>query len=434
MGDDGLGPKGRLALAAALGTGVVIGAAGLVVYQVCFFLTQLPFQPSSPQRMSQNVGLRVTGPDFSQELATLTTHIAAPRADLEQLKEGSNNTTGGPTLKSALKRESKYGGRGDAMSVECLVSSEQLELPDIGRRRNQSWGSGLTAGSASSSGTEYFSAYSGSDEENGAEDGGLQLKVKVKVSPQSVETEKLARLDDLMEGSKEQQTLALNQLLSAVQEGDRRDPNLLWRLCKAQYLCSVLENQDDNKEGQHKLIMEAINSGEEALGLDSKNSEAHKWFAIALGSRGEFGGVKEKILDGFEFKKHIDMAAEFNPKDHFTQHLLGRFCYEVSQLSWIERMMAATLFAAPPTASLPEAVQFFLQAERLKPEGWKENRLFLAKCYIGLWDYATAVAWLDRADAIPMAMPDVREGVKDKLSQKEVEDLLSRYSSYRAKK
>jgi len=420
MGDDGLGPKGRLALAAALGTGVVIGAAGLVVYQ----------------RMSQNVGLRVTGPDFSQELATLTTHIAALRADLEQLKEGNGASAAGPTLKSALKRESKYGGgRGDAMSVECLTSSEQLELPEIGRRRNQSWGSGLTVGSASSSGTEYFSAYSGSDEENGTDrEGGLQLKVKVKVSPQSVETEKLARLDDLMEGSKEQQSLALTHLLSAVQEGDRRDPNLLWRLCKAQYLCSVLENQDDNKESQRKLIMEAINSGEEALALDSKNSEAHKWFAIALGSRGEFGGVKEKILDGFEFKKHIDLAAELNPKDHITQHLLGRFCYEVSQLSWIERKMAATLFAAPPTASLPEAVQHFLQAERLKPEGWKENRLFLAKCYIGLGDYATAVAWLDRADAIPMAMPDVREGVKDKLSQKEVEDLLSQYSSYRAKK
>ena len=54
----------------------------------------------------------------------------------------------------------------------------------------------------------------------------------------------------------------------------------------------------------------------------------------------------------------------------------------------------------------------FTQAERLKPEGWKENRVFLAKCYIGLGDYPTAVAWLDRADAIPMAMPDVREGVK----------------------
>merc|ERR1719234_1757102 len=271
-------------------------------------------------------------------------------------------------------------------SMECLASSEQLELPvEIGRRRNQSWGSGLTVGSASSSGTEYFSAYSGSDdEENGAEEeGGGGLQIKVKVSPQSVEQEKLARLDDLMEGSKEQQSLALTHLLSAVQEAERRDPNLLWRLCKAQYLCSVLENQDDNKESQRKLIMEAINSGEEALALDSKNSEAHKWFAIALGSRGEFGGVKEKILDGFEFKKHIDLAADLNPRDHITQHLLGRFCYEVSQLSWIERKMAGTLFAAPPTASLPEAVQHFLQ---------------------------------------------------DKLSQKEVEDLLSRYSSYRSKK
>ena len=67
--------------------------------------------------------------------------------------------------------------------------------------------------------------------------------------------------------------------------------------------------------------------------------------------------------------------------------------------------LQATLHCAGPTS-------LFTQAEKLKPEGWKENRLFLAKCYIGLGDYPTAVAWLDRADAIPMAMPDVREGVK----------------------
>ena len=26
--------------------------------------------------------------------------------------------------------------------------------------------------------------------------------------------------------------------------------------------------------------------------LDDRNAEAHKWFAIVLGSRGEFGGVR----------------------------------------------------------------------------------------------------------------------------------------------
>ena len=54
------------------------------------------------------------------------------------------------------------------------------------------------------------------------------------------------------------------------------------------------------------------------------------------------------------------------------------------QLSWIERKMASTLFASPPSASLPEAIQHFLQAEKLKPDGWKENRLFIAKCFIGI--------------------------------------------------
>lgn len=82
------------------------------------------------------------------------------------------------------------------------------------------------------------------------------------------------------------------------------------------------------------------------------------------------------------------------------------------QLSWVERKMAATLFAAPPAASLPEAVEHFLRAEQLRPAGWKENRLFLAKCSIGQGEYNQAVIWLDRADSIPSASQDVREGIK----------------------
>jgi len=416
--------RGRLAMAAALGTGVVLGAAGLVVYQ----------------RMSQNVGLRVTGSDFSQELATLTTHIEALRADIEQLKareglELDQGAGGGaPHLKSALKKGSLY------QSDQCLVTSESgdmLELPELGlsRKRNLSWGSGLTNGSASSSGTEYFSALSGSDEEDNLVEGIVFQSAPNNKTEFGYEesrlVETMARMDDLMEGSREQQKLALEQLKKSVEE-QPNNPSLMWRLCKAQYLCSVLANQDGDKEEQKKLILKAVEAGETALALDSKNSEAHKWFAIALGSRGEFGGVKEKIMDGFEFKKHIDKAAELNPRDHVTQHLLGRFCYEVSQLSWMERKMASTLFAAPPTASLPEAVQHFLQAERLKPEGWKENRLFLAKCQIGLNDYSGAVSWLDKANTIPMAGPHVREGVKDKLSQKEVDEMLSKYGRYRS--
>ena len=48
------------------------------------------------------------------------------------------------------------------------------------------------------------------------------------------------------------------------------------------------------------------------------------------------------------------------------------------------------------------------QAETLKGgDGWKENRQFLAKTYIHLKDYPTALEWLDKANEVPVRNPDV---------------------------
>jgi len=423
MMSDALSTRQKVALCAALGSGVVLGATGLIIYQ----------------RLSQNVALKVTGNDFSQEIATLSTRIEKLREDIECLRgsvkpsiELCEDSTDLKPLKSVLKKNTKYQSdqsfdhfhpRGDV----------NLELPELKHRRNLSWGSGLTNGSASSSGTEYFSAISDDDDEYVTPD--IET-VSTTTGLGYEETELVsffARVDDLMEGSQEQQQLSLKLITDGLAEYNN-NPSFLWRLCKSQYLCAVLAGQSGEKDIKKDLILEAVKTGEKALKIDQRNSEAHKWYAISLGSRGEFQGVKEKILDGFEFKNHIDKAAELNPNDHITHHLLGRFCYEVSQLSWIERKMASTLFASPPSSSLPEAIEHFLQAERLKPDGWKENRLFIAKCFIGLGDYNQAVIWLDKADSIPLASQEVREGIKDKVSQEEIDVLLEKYERYRCSK
>ncbi|XP_023341286.1 regulator of microtubule dynamics protein 2 [Eurytemora carolleeae] len=93
--------------------------------------------------------------------------------------------------------------------------------------------------------------------------------------------------------------------------------------------------------------------------------------------------------------------------------------------------MAATLFAEPPSATLSEAIQHFMAAERMKPEGWKENRLFIAKCHIGLREYSEAISWLDKADSIPLAPSHYREGIKDRISQEEIHGLITKYQGYR---
>ena len=93
----------------------------------------------------------------------------------------------------------------------------------------------------------------------------------------------------------------------------------------------------------------------------------------------------------------------------FIYILFYRFCFEVAELSWWERKMAATLFADPPNATMEEAKDHFMAAEELKPDGWKENRQFLAKSYIQLSDFSSALFWLDKANELPVNNPDVSE-------------------------
>jgi hypothetical protein len=90
------------------------------------------------------------------------------------------------------------------------------------------------------------------------------------------------------------------------------------------YLTAVVLGQEGDENAKRDLIFQAVEYGSRAIDADETSSESHKWFAIVIGSRGEYLGIKEKILDGYEFKKHIDRASELAPQDHTIRHLLGR--------------------------------------------------------------------------------------------------------------
>lgn len=71
--------------------------------------------------------------------------------------------------------------------------------------------------------------------------------------------------------------------------------------------------------------------------LDVEHADLHKWYALMIGSRTEYLPIKEKLESGHRFEKHVKKALSLRPMDSTLHHLIGRFKYTVSSLTWIEK-------------------------------------------------------------------------------------------------
>lgn len=72
------------------------------------------------------------------------------------------------------------------------------------------------------------------------------------------------------------------------------------------------------------------------------NCNAHKWFAICSGARGQLGTTKEKIEGGYIFQNHINEAIKINSRDPTLYYLKGKLEYEVKFIEFIESVYRLT--------------------------------------------------------------------------------------------
>ncbi|XP_046419606.1 regulator of microtubule dynamics protein 1-like isoform X1 [Neodiprion fabricii] len=232
------------------------------------------------------------------------------------------------------------------------------------------------------------------------------------------ETDKLIEASELRPGSECEEALStLRNLL--VKYPDNIE--VIWRLARACHRCSTNATETSKKLA---LIVEGLKPCERFEEADS--ADFHKWYAILIGSHGMFLSTKEKIEGGYRFKKHLNKALEIRPEDPVLHHLSGRFKFEVAGLTWIERKVASTLFAEPPSATYEEAIVDFERAEELTIKPFKDNKLLLGKCYVAVGRYQDAIRWFEETSNIPTVSEE------DRVSQNEADQLLSKYSKYRS--
>lgn len=384
--------RDRLTLIAALGTGVVVGISGIYLYY----------------KLNRNVSRELT--NLAGTIADLRREIELLKSSTAEPKSSSSSTT--VWKRSAPKKVPVNGEITKQKAAELTAqpstssfeddSEEYFDFTDVEDIEN-SW-TGLK-GTDAAEGAVGF--------EKGVGD---QNRLKI-------EDLWLESIDSKLDEPGDKEDLYFSVKMKRQEYANNAD--YLWRMAKVTHLCGITAQKNGDLSRKKELAFEAFGYARDALAADEKNPEVHKWYAITIGSLSEFVGVQQKIQNGYEFKEHVDTAVKLKPSDPTLHHMLGRWCFEVATLTWIERKLASTLYSAPPQSTMQESRAHLFAADKLK-SNWKENMLFIAKTYICEGNYSPAISWIDRAVAVPCS------GEGDEVAHRELEILMQQYQRYRS--
>uniref|UniRef100_A0A8C9AJQ5 Regulator of microtubule dynamics protein 3 n=1 Tax=Prolemur simus TaxID=1328070 RepID=A0A8C9AJQ5_PROSS len=223
----------------------------------------------------------------------------------------------------------------------------------------------------------------------------------------------LQQADELHQGDEQGKREGFQLLLNnKLAYGSRQD--FLWRLARAYSdMCELTEEVSEKKS----YALNGKEEAEAALEKGDESAECHQWYAVLCGQLAEHEGIQRRIQSGFSFKEHVDKAIALQPENPMAHFLLGRWCYQVSHLSWLEKKTAAALLENPLSATVEDALQSFLKAEELQPGFSKAGRVYISKCYRELENNSEARRWMKLA----LELPNVTK--EDSAFQQDLEEL-----------
>lgn len=185
-------------------------------------------------------------------------------------------------------------------------------------------------------------------------------------------------------------------------------------MAKATYL--LTKTTEYNRSSRRKeLLFEMLDYSKKAIEIDDTSYNCHKWYdsfrncqiyqilfiryAMAVGALNEFVDLKDKLVFGRLFKKHLLIAHSLKEDDSTLNHLIGRFYFEILSLSWIQRKIANTFAGGTEEVNYPNALRYFERAHELKPD-WKENILFITRCHLALKNLEQAALFCEKGIAV----------------------------------
>jgi tetratricopeptide (TPR) repeat protein len=215
------------------------------------------------------------------------------------------------------------------------------------------------------------------------------------------------------------ETTSQEDAFKKYQEILKIQPINVHALCKSSEMCSSIGHRQTAKASQLSYYRAARRYAEVALKLNPDNSEANFTMAMAMGRMALISTGRQRVEAVNDIKKYAELAIKADPNNYKAYHVLGKWHYEVSDLSGFERGAAKMLYGGLPPASIKESISYFEKSRMLSPD-FTLNYLELARAYYRDNQKDKAVDMLNKLAAIPVKTQDdprVKELGKELLNE-----------------
>jgi len=193
--------------------------------------------------------------------------------------------------------------------------------------------------------------------------------------------------------------------LQKYKEVLRHQPAHLNALCRASDLCSRIGHREKDKAKKADYFKAAKTYAEIALKVNAQSAEANFVMAVAMGRMAMISSGKEKVQYVNEIRKYAETTLKYDPNSFKAYHVLGKWNYEVSNLSPVEKTLAKLLFGGLPKASLQDAIRYYERSRSLEST-FALNYLELAKAYHRNKQNDKAKELLKKLETIPNKIED----------------------------
>lgn len=177
-------------------------------------------------------------------------------------------------------------------------------------------------------------------------------------------------------------------------------------LVKAAELNVSLSNRQTDKNSRRLYIETAYSFAKRAIVADSNQADANYAMAMAAGKLTDIETENKKIVAYVkDVKNYADKALLINPNHAKANYTLGKWHYEMANLSGIKKVAVKLFYGGLPEGNLESAIQYMEKCKNLEPY-FVTNYLDLAKAYKDNRQPAKAIEILNRLVKLPTRTTD----------------------------